>query len=71
MIEGIVNAIKTIPRQKVYYTSAEKFVIDRCAVQIKTMNSFKDRYRHFDVLIMDDIQMIGRGKRFKMNYSIF
>ncbi len=65
MIEGIGNAIKKqFPDKKVYYTSAEKFVIECIsAVQNKTMNSFKDRYRHFDVLIMDDIQMIGRGEK--------
>lgn len=65
MIEGIGNAIKKqFPDKKVYYTSAEKFVIECVsAVQNKTMNSFKDRYRHFDVLIMDDIQMIGKGEK--------
>ncbi|OGI76176.1 chromosomal replication initiator protein DnaA [Candidatus Nomurabacteria bacterium RIFCSPHIGHO2_02_FULL_33_12] len=65
MIEGIGNAIKKqFTDKKVYYTSAEKFVIECIsAVQNKTMNSFKDRYRHFDVLIMDDIQMIGKGEK--------
>lgn len=65
MIEGIGNAIKKqFTDKKVYYTSAEKFVIECIsAIQNKTMNSFKDRYRHFDVLIMDDIQMIGKGEK--------
>lgn len=65
MIEGIGNAIKkNFPEKKVFYTSAEKFVIECIsAVQNKTMNSFKERYRRFDVLIMDDIQMIGRGEK--------
>ena len=65
MIEGIGNTIKKqFPDKKVYYTSAEKFVIECVnAIQNKTMSSFKDRYRHFDVLIMDDIQMIGKGEK--------
>lgn len=65
MIEAVGNTIrKNFPDKKVYYTSAEKFVIECVsAVQNKTMNTFKDKYRNYDVLIMDDIQMIGKGEK--------
>ena len=65
MIEAIGNTIKKhFPEKRVYYTSAEKFVIECVnAVQNKTMNTFKDKYRMYDILIMDDIQMIGKGEK--------
>jgi chromosomal replication initiator protein len=65
MIEAIGNAIKKhFPEKRVYYTSAEKFVIECVSsVQNKTMSTFKDKYRKYDVLIMDDIQMIGKGEK--------
>ncbi len=65
MIEAIGNTIKKhFPEKRVYYTSAEKFVIECInAVQNKSMNTFKDRYRMYDILIMDDIQMIGKGEK--------
>jgi len=65
MIEAVGNSIKKqYPGKKVYYTSAEKFVIECVqAVQNKTMGTFKDKYRIYDVLIMDDIQMIGKGEK--------
>jgi len=65
MIEAIGNSIKKhFPEKKVYYTSAEKFVIECVSsVQNKTMSTFKDKYRKYDVLIMDDIQMIGKGEK--------
>ncbi len=65
MIEAIGNTIKKhFPEKRVYYTSAEKFVIECInSIQNKAMNTFKDRYRMYDVLIMDDIQMIGKGEK--------
>jgi len=65
MIEATGNSIKKhFPEKKVFYTSAEKFVIECVsAVQNKSMSSFKDKYRYYDVLIMDDIQMIGKGEK--------
>ncbi len=65
MIEAIGNTIKKhFPEKRVYYTSAEKFVIECInSIQNKSMNTFKDRYRMYDILIMDDIQMIGKGEK--------
>jgi chromosomal replication initiator protein len=65
MIEAVGNSIKKLySEKKVFYTSAEKFVIECInAVQNKNMSFFKDKYRDFDVLIMDDIQMIGKGEK--------
>lgn len=65
MIEAIGNSIKkNFPEKRVYYTSAEKFVTECVnSIQGKTMNNFKDKYRKYDVLIMDDIQMIGKGEK--------
>lgn len=65
MIEAIGNAIKKAnPDKKIFYTSAEKFMIECInAIQNKTTDKFKDKYRLYHALIMDDIQMIGKGER--------
>lgn len=68
LIQSIGNAIKTrYPEKKVYYMTQEKFSVDYInAVQQNksTVNStFKEKYRKYDVLIMDDIQFIGKAEK--------
>lgn len=62
MIQSIGNTIKTkYPNKKVYYVSLERFATDYInSIQNKNPNSFKDKYRKYDVLIMDDIQFISK-----------
>lgn len=65
LIQSIGNAIKTkFPDKKVYYTTLEKFATDLVqSFQNNKANSFKDKYRKYDVLIMDDIQFIGKMEK--------
>jgi chromosomal replication initiator protein len=68
LIQAIGNAIKTrYPEKKVFYMTQEKFSIDYInAVQQNkgTVNSvFKEKYRKYDVLIMDDVQFIGKAEK--------
>jgi chromosomal replication initiator protein len=65
LIQSIGNAIKTkFQDKKVYYTTLEKFATDLVqAFQNNKANSFKDKYRKYDVLIMDDIQFIGKMEK--------
>jgi len=65
LIQSIGNSIKTkFADKKVYYTTLERFATDLVqAFQNNKANSFKDKYRKYDVLIMDDIQFIGKMEK--------
>lgn len=61
LIQAIGNYFKkTHPNTKVFYVTSERFAIDYFnAVKTGRANSFKDQYRQYDILIMDDIQFIA------------
>lgn len=61
LIQAIGNAIKAVhPSKKIFYMTSERFAADFYAsLQANKMQQFKDRYRRFDVLIMDDIQFFS------------
>jgi chromosomal replication initiator protein len=74
MIQAIGNIIKTKhPEKKVYYVSLERFAIDYInSIQNKNPNSFKEKYRKYDVIIMDDIQFIsGKDKTQEELFHLF
>lgn len=74
MIQAIGNTIKIKhPEKKVYYVSLEKFAIDYVnSIQNKNPNSFKEKYRKYDVIIMDDIQFIsGKDKTQEELFHLF
>jgi len=52
---------RKFPNKKIIFTSGENFlneILDH--ISQKKMTDFHDKYRHADVLLMDDIQFIGR-----------
>ncbi len=61
LIQAIGNAIKLkFPEKKVYYTTLERFSNDYVnSVLTNKSQQFKDKYRKYDVLIIDDIQFIS------------
>ncbi len=65
LIQAIGNYIKTnYLNKKVYYITSEKFVIDyTTSVQTGKANSFKEKYRKYDVLIMDDVQFLSNKEK--------
>jgi chromosomal replication initiator protein len=65
LIQAIGNQFKKLyPGRKAYYLTSEKFVVDYTdAVQAGTANRFKDKYRHYDLLIMDDVQFLSKKER--------
>jgi len=74
MIQAIGNTIKIKhPQKKVYYVSLERFAIDYInSIQNKNPNSFKEKYRKYDVIIMDDIQFIsGKDKTQEELFHLF
>jgi chromosomal replication initiator protein len=62
LIQAIGNQFKKqYPGRKVFYLTSEKFVIDYTdSVQAGTANRFKDKYRQYDMLIMDDVQFLSK-----------
>jgi chromosomal replication initiator protein len=74
IIQAIGNTIKTKhPGKKVFYVSLEKFAIDYInSIQNKNPNSFKEKYRKYDVIIMDDIQFVtGKDKTQEELFHLF
>lgn len=64
LVQAIGNGIKQNgENKKVYYLTAEKFYLDFVnSVQMNKISIFKERYRKYDVLIMDDIHYLeGKG----------
>lgn len=74
IIQAIGNTIKIkYPNKKIYYVSLERFAIDYInSIQNKNPNSFKEKYRKYDVIIMDDIQFIsGKDKTQEELFHLF
>src|ERR1035437_794641 len=71
LIQAIGNQFKKqYQGQKVFYLTSEKFAIDYTdSVQAGTANRFKDKYRQYDLLIMDDIQFLS--KKLKTEEELF
>ncbi|MHB1330686.1 MAG: chromosomal replication initiator protein DnaA [Minisyncoccota bacterium] len=67
LIQAIGNHIKTVsPNKRVFYMTSEKFGQDCMnALQTQKMSVFKDKYRKYDVLIMDDIQFFSEKQKFQ------
>lgn len=62
LIQAIGNQYKKIyPNRKVFYLTSEKFGTDYVdSLQAGTANRFKEKYRQYDLLIMDDVQFLSR-----------
>lgn len=67
LIQAIGNHIKaTNPNKKVFYMTSERFGQDCMnALQNQKMNVFKEKYRKYDLLIMDDIQFFSDKQKFQ------
>ena len=65
LIQAIGNSYKKLyPNRKVFYLTSEKFAVDYTdSLQQGTANRFKDKYRQYDLLIMDDIQFLSRKEK--------
>ena len=65
LIQAIGNYFKKMhANKKVLYVTSEKFAVDYInAVRAGTANNFKNQYRQYDVLIMDDVQFIANTEK--------
>lgn len=74
LMQAVGNQMKKLyPSKKIYYVTSEKFAVDYInAVQNTKVNAFKEKYRQYDVLIMDDIQFLsGKDKTQEELFHLF
>ncbi len=67
LIQAIGNHIKKdFPNKKVFYLTSERFGSEYfSSLQTNTAQKFKDKYRKYDVIIMDDIQFFANKEKFQ------
>lgn len=74
LIQAVGNQLKKLNEsRKVYYVTSERFTMDLVnSIQSGKVNQFKDKYRQYDVLIMDDIQFLsGKEKTQEELFHLF
>ena len=74
LIQAVGNHIKTnAPAKKIYYLTSEKFALDLMnSISTGTANQFKEKYRKYDLLIVDDIQFFaGKTKTEEEFFHLF
>ncbi len=74
LIQAVGNQIKKLnASRKIFYVTSEKFSSDIVsAIQNNSVQSVKDKYRQYDVLIMDDVQfMSGKDKMQEELFHLF
>ncbi|MCI0619419.1 chromosomal replication initiator protein DnaA [Candidatus Wolfebacteria bacterium] len=71
LIQGVGNVVKkNYPNKKVFYITSEKFSQELVnALQSNKVNAFKEKYRKYDVFIMDDVQFLSHKE--KMQEELF
>ncbi len=63
LIQAVGNQLKRVGK-KVFYVTSERFAVDYMnSLQSGTANNFKDKYRQYDVLIMDDVQFLANKEK--------
>jgi chromosomal replication initiator protein len=65
LLQAVGNSIKEkYQNKKVHYITLEKFATDFVnSLQGNKANTFKEKYRKYDLLIIDDIQFIGKMEK--------
>lgn len=71
LIQAIGNFFYTTnPSKKVYYITSEKFQVELVnSMQANKINQFKEKYRVYDIFIMDDIQFLS--EKWKTQEELF
>jgi chromosomal replication initiator protein len=67
LIQAIGHEIKRLfPNKKIYYLTSERFGSDFInSLQENKVQQFKEKYRKYDVVIMDDIQFFSNKEKFQ------
>ena len=71
LLQAIGNHIYKNTKLKVLYVTSETFIndfiqsVNNVSNRVMAMESFKKKYRHIDILLMDDIQYLEKGEQVK------
>ncbi len=67
LIQAVGNHIKKdFPQKKVFYLTSERFGSEYfSSLQNNTTQKFKEKYRKYDVIVMDDIQFFAGKEKFQ------
>jgi chromosomal replication initiator protein len=70
LIQAMGNKIKSLfPNKKVFYLTSERFGNELLtALQEGKARQFKDKYREYDVLILDDVQFFSGKEKFQEEF---
>jgi len=65
LIQAVGNHIKASGgNKKIFYLTSEKFALDYInSLQVNKINQFKEKYKKYDVFIMDDIQFFSSKEK--------
>ncbi len=64
LMQAVGNYYKNNLNKKVYYVTSERFTSDYISsLQNNKINQFKEKYRKYDLLIMDDIQFLSNKEK--------
>jgi chromosomal replication initiator protein len=64
LIQAIGNKFIENTGKKAYYLTSEKFAVDYVnSVKNNRVNDFKEKYRKYDLLIMDDVQFFSKKEK--------
>ncbi len=65
LIQAVGNEMKKLyPQKKVLYVTSEKFAQEFVnSVSSQKISGFKEKYRNYDVIIMDDIQFLSNKEK--------
>ncbi len=67
LMQAVGNKIKSVyPNKKVFYLTAERFGSEFFdALQNSRAQQFKEKYRKYDILVMDDVQFFASKEKFQ------
>ncbi len=70
LIQAIGNHFRiNAPDRKIQYVTSEKFSMDYVgAIQSGKIQGFKEKYRQYDLLIMDDVQFLAKMEKTKEEF---
>ncbi len=70
LIQAIGNHFRVqAPDRKIQYITSEKFAMDYVSsLQAGKVQNFKEKYRQYDLLIMDDVQFLAKMEKIKEEF---